>query len=596
MKIKSIYIDGLHNASNKTYNFDDLVYLFGNNGAGKSTVLQAIQFVLLGYIPGTAKNSKEAILRHSPKGDITVKLTFDDGLTLERRLLPGGSRLIVNPEEDFDISAITKELELPIFNFNEFVGQTANKLKEYFIKNILPTANGVLDWQQILADSVADCNFEDRDAIINYGMSLLDDLDGDILEQVVQANAKFKADQSFNKSEIQRLQNTIDSLIYYDDYVGPNNLDDLISKRVAVNALRDQLIKYETASKSMQAAKDALAKSEEQIVSLGGRERYDLCINQYKQLKTLQDDLTVKITETKSQISILNSEISNMDAIIRSEGICTYTKLPCDSMIAKLEVLKKELSAKREEVHIQVAHLEYLSSEYDTCLSNISNYDREIRQFNALWDKIANLTSTVGEIPQAPDTNKTISELDIELEQLDQSRTKLMANIKYNETIDTLTKMKFETELRGEALSKWVKKTDTNGLQTTLMEKPFEELADTMTGYIQQMYGNSNLKAHFNLSTKANSFSFGLIRNNIYIPYDMLSSGEKCLYTLALMICIVNNNKSPLKLLLCDDMFDHLDSTAIENTFASLKNIKDVQFIFAGVKDCNNARDVMIHI
>ena len=76
----------------------------------------------------------------------------------------------------------------------------------------------------------------------------------------------------------------------------------------------------------------------------------------------------------------------------------------------------------------------------------------------------------------------------------------------------------------------------------------------------------------------------------------MLSSGEKCLYTLALMICIVNNNKSPLKLLLCDDMFDHLDSTAIENTFASLKNIKDVQFIFAGVKDCNNARDVMIHI
>ena len=596
MKIKSIYIDGLHNASNKTYNFDDLVYLCGNNGAGKSTVLQAIQFVLLGYIPGTAKNSKEAILRHSPKGDITVKLTFDDGLTLERRLLPGGSRLIVNPEEDFDISAITKELELPIFNFNEFVGQTANKLKEYFIKNILPTANGVLDWQQILADSVADCNFEDRDAIINYGMSLLDDLDGDILEQVVQANAKFKADQSFNKSEIQRLQNTIDSLIYYDDYVGPNNLDDLISKRVAVNALRDQLIKYETASKSMQAAKDALAKSEEQIVSLGGRERYDLCINQYKQLKTLQDDLTVKITETKSQISILNSEISNMDAIIRSEGICTYTKLPCDSMIAKLEVLKKELSAKREEVHIQVAHLEYLSSEYDTCLSNISNYDREIRQFNALWDKIANLTSTVGEIPQAPDTNKTISELDIELEQLDQSRTKLMANIKYNETIDTLTKMKFETELRGEALSKWVKKTDTNGLQTTLMEKPFEELADTMTGYIQQMYGNSNLKAHFNLSTKANSFSFGLIRNNIYIPYDMLSSGEKCLYTLALMICIVNNNKSPLKLLLCDDMFDHLDSTAIENTFASLKNIKDVQFIFAGVKDCNNARDVMIHI
>ena len=66
MKIKSIYIDGLHNAVNKTYDFGDMVYIFGHNGAGKSTILQAIQFALLGYFPGTAK-TKEAMLRHSPK-------------------------------------------------------------------------------------------------------------------------------------------------------------------------------------------------------------------------------------------------------------------------------------------------------------------------------------------------------------------------------------------------------------------------------------------------------------------------------------------------------------------------------------------------
>ena len=40
MKIKSIYIDGLHNAISKTYTFGDIVYIFGNNGAGKSTLLR----------------------------------------------------------------------------------------------------------------------------------------------------------------------------------------------------------------------------------------------------------------------------------------------------------------------------------------------------------------------------------------------------------------------------------------------------------------------------------------------------------------------------------------------------------------------------
>ena len=52
MKIKSVYIDGLHTVHDKTYTFEDITYLHGRNGAGKSTILNAIQFALLGYIPG----------------------------------------------------------------------------------------------------------------------------------------------------------------------------------------------------------------------------------------------------------------------------------------------------------------------------------------------------------------------------------------------------------------------------------------------------------------------------------------------------------------------------------------------------------------
>ena len=110
------------------------------------------------------------------------------------------------------------------------------------------------------------------------------------------------------------------------------------------------------------------------------------------------------------------------------------------------------------------------------------------------------------------------------------------------------------------------------------------------------MYGDKDLTAQFNISNKANSFSFGLMRNGIYIPYDLLSSGEKCLYTLALMICITNRSKSPLKLLLLDDAFDHLDPQTIENTFTTLKNIPDIQFIFAGVQMCQSATDIVLPV
>ena len=62
------------------------------------------------------------------------------------------------------------------------------------------------------------------------------------------------------------------------------------------------------------------------------------------------------------------------------------------------------------------------------------------------------------------------------------------------------------------------------------------------------------------------------------------------------MMYMVKHFESPLKILICDDMFDHLDSQAIENTFMALKQINDIQFIFAGVKECKNAEDVMVRV
>ena len=64
----------------------------------------------------------------------------------------------------------------------------------------------------------------------------------------------------------------------------------------------------------------------------------------------------------------------------------------------------------------------------------------------------------------------------------------------------------------------------------------------------------------------------------------MLSSGEKCLFTLALLMSIARFSDSDLKLIMIDDLFDHLDDANIDRVFESLLNVSDMQLIFAGVK------------
>lgn len=602
MKIKSIYIDGLHNAVNKTYNFGDIVYIFGNNGAGKSTILQAIQFALLGYIPGTAKNSKEALLRHSPKGKIEVTISLkdtenDSDIIVNRRVNAKTTEVNTIPGNVY-ISDIIQDIELPIFNFNEFVGQTANKLKEYFIKNILPTVDNVIDWEKTLSDSISDCNFENKDEILKYGMTLIPIIGDthDILEQVIQANARFKEEQSFNKTELQRLQNTIDSLIYYDDYVGPTDIASLNSDLLSLNAIRDQLIKYESAAKATQAAKDEYDALRNDLAVSGGREAYDKYISTLETLKQRESEISSEIAKKADKLSAMRAIDDSSASIINSKGVCPYTKDSCKSIMNKIEELRNESVSRKAEILEETGELENLRVDLETNRTTIRQYESVIRNITTMWDRLKTLNKILVDTPEKPNTDKSVADLDAEIQQINDNIKKLSANIEYNKTIDMITKLKYEAELKGTALAKWVKATDTNGLQTSLMEEPFNQLATVMTSYIQKMYNRNDIEAHFNISTKANSFSFGLIRDNVYIPYDLLSSGEKCLYTLALMICITNNSKSPLKLLICDDMFDHLDSNAIETTFTALKEVHDIQFIFAGVKECSNAQEFILTV
>ena len=84
MKIEKIRIRNMHNVKDETYDLSqNTTYFIGENGAGKTTILQAIQLALLGYIPGFSKTN-ESIMKHSNDIMMVIEASFDNGVIITR--------------------------------------------------------------------------------------------------------------------------------------------------------------------------------------------------------------------------------------------------------------------------------------------------------------------------------------------------------------------------------------------------------------------------------------------------------------------------------------------------------------------------------
>jgi recombinational DNA repair ATPase RecF len=158
----------------------------------------------------------------------------------------------------------------------------------------------------------------------------------------------------------------------------------------------------------------------------------------------------------------------------------------------------------------------------------------------------------------------------------------------FNELSDKLTSEKFELENDIKCLNDWVKLTGANGLQNRLIAAPFSQLKDDMTDYLTKFF-KDDVAAAFNVSEKNNSFSFGITRDSKYVEYASLSSGEKCLFTLAMMNCLLKCSGCDLQVIIVDDLLDHLDGDNATQLFDLISSQHGVQYILAGVQPCATA-------
>lgn len=611
MKIKSVSIAGMHHIASKTYEFNDINYLHGPNGAGKSTVLNAIQLAILGYIPGTAKQTA-AIFQHASQPEMEIKVTFDDDRYIKRRWTAKGKSVVTTVTGSFDedsIPSIIGDLELPIFNFSELMGLTANKLKDWFI-NFLPPASMQINWKEELIDSLKGMQISD-DKLLPSALTELETNDGrNLIEKIQAFNSQMKANQTFLKSEISRSEATIQSLIYYDEE-GIQGDDEY---------LEGEIQKCQSRISELTSEKERMIQAN-QIIASNNRARSMIAAMESKtqvnvdELKTRRDnilssinDLESSVQDEKSQLidktikkNQIQSEIDSRNGITRSGGICPYTNTSCESIASMVAKFMDEINQMESEIATidsEYAELQSSLQKKQQAVQDLKNQlrmlDQQISDVSNAQTSLENTRSMIQPEPDMTQFNDTAF-YSQEIDRLNTQISKIRANQQYNKLIDTLTSGKYGLENSLEVYKCWAKLTDPNGLQTKVMDAPFKNLAEEMNKYLQIMF-SSDVKCNFNLEQRANSFSFGINRSGRYIPYDLLSSGEKTMFALALMLCIVDKSSSDLKILIVDDMLDHLDNSRADEVFKSLGQVQDIQVIVAGVKESANTAQYIIEV
>lgn len=630
MYISRVSIKGIHNVSSKTYDLDKMTYLYGSNGAGKSTVLQSIQLCLLGYIPGTNKTSS-AIMSHSNGNEMSVTVTVVDdnnSFDINRSFIRTGTKIVDKvsiSDNSYNLDDIIGDISLPIFDWNEFTNLTANKMKDWFIK-FLPSGDDIVSWERELNDLTG--VFPPSDMVDEY-IDLINDIDHDSsVDWVSKVNTLLKDRLSYSKAVLDEKEKSINALIRYEDDDIPSDGSDLstfveslrVRKRNNDNVIMQQnkkIQEYTEAQKQnsyMTAMIDACNSgilSEDELTDVKSKiesKRSDI-ESSNDVLESLQTKLASEkqeYEESKFDDSIVEkkSAMSKLLDVLKSNGTCPYTKESCKTITTR--------KAEAHDTYISLkAELDDLLSKKQTLEDSIKTDENEIRTIQSTLAQMKNSLELLNKQITNSESNKSkieefkskqvesisseeyrnivesIDSLKCDNEDLTRKITKIEANIQYNRVIDSLTSEKSELEDTITILKAWIKHTGENGLQTTLAMNPFKNMERSMDSYLQTMFG-SGVSCKFNVTNKANSFSFGIVRDRSYIPYDLLSTGEKTLYTFALMLYLVDSSSSPLHIMLMDDFLDHLDYNRLDSLFKVLSSgTIETQIIMAGVRNCD---------
>jgi DNA repair exonuclease SbcCD ATPase subunit len=607
MKIRKITIRGMHNVVQKEYTFDNITYLIGPNGSGKSTVLQAIQLALLGYVPMTGK-AKGSVFQHMSGKTMQIILELADGdksVTITRMFFSNGgkntSEVMVDPEGT-SLDAIVNDLELPIFNFNELLGMTANMQKDWFIK-FLPEVEDDQGVELKLMESLNDLHLDPQ---AEFVISLMQQwheyraMTGGVSAALAHFNNYLKSVRQLKLTEQTRVSGTINSLIRYDDESSDEGILEAVKEeRRKVRAHRDHVADYLHKKAQYDRVQAELQRfSMNDQLPLEENPDYIAANSALLQVQQKMTDLSDAIIRLRGRRDQYRDQMAPLEALLKStDGTCPFTKSICDSIKGLLDDARTSHALIQEDYLGVSNRIIDMEKELEGLRKQMMQLGQDLSQIRVNHDNYLHISAMQIEAPVAPEGSTDLAEIDAIITDLEHRIGHITANVQYAKLADTMTKDKFKVDLELEVLKRLIAATGPNGIQSALSVRPFAHLAVDMCNYTSPIFGDKRTPK-FIISEKANSFSFGLqnTETNDYVPFSLLSSGEKCVVSTALMMAIINRAKSPLKVLMIDDLFDHLDDQNHDILTAMLASHPEIQYILAGVVGCANDHVTLISI
>lgn len=605
MIIKKVEIMNMHHIDFASYNFEDLNYLYGLNGAGKSTILQAIQLGLLGYIPGTGKRNAD-IIKHKRPGttrmevDLTLESDSSEYIRIRRiytATKTGASCKCEFYPEDYDeklIQNMLSKVELPVFNFEEFLNLTPNALKKWFLDYVPSGGDDNLDIEKELLSYTKDNTENIPDEIIQDLIHSIHfpNSSQDTVERLKDINTQLKDLLKFKKIEQDTNQKTINSLIFYPDATFTRTVEE---RESLMHKLNENIVEFRSAKRDLESNTAINNALQERYKDLPEDESGDEVISS---LRSQLDEIASKIQECNESSENLRLHLAELSQAMKvitpflnSNGVCPITSEMCDSISSKLDDYKNQYEELHSEYIETDSKIKQLTSDKTKLVTEYNSLQNELLQRQKLYIDRNNLRSRLVDVDDTVDYDFCIEDATRQLEELQDEQAQYLANNKYNTCIKSFESMKYKLEIEMQVIKLWINHTSESGLQSNYMTDPLNNIIEELNEYLVTLFNDNTISAYFNVESKSNSFSFGVQRDGVYIPYDLLSSGEKCMYLVAFISYLAST--SPVNVVLVDDLFDHLDRPNLKFIIDGMKSISSVQYIIAGVQDID-ANDVNV--
>lgn len=589
--IKSIRLKNFKCFSNFEVHFDKTVtYLNGMNGEGKSSIIEGIQLALLGYIPGHSKKLSDIFKFSSDKNYMSVSITYDNlgkDYTIKRTYTNVNGKISCsidkNDLQDL-MSILDVDLETTIFNFKEFIQWSANKQKQWLLNFLQKSENTVtVNWRSEIDNIISANNLiPDELFILEISSELPQTLN---FLKIKECNDMIKDRIAEERAIQQSAENTLQevelSLSAYS--CACNDKEELSEELYHVTEELSKLNyckKVITHNKSIQCKLDDYAdlsdaKENDKIYTTSVDNVTEIS-NKIKELNEEYQRVCAKYKEIEYELITLEKS---------TQTTCPILAIQCDKLVeheeaARLNIQRlrnqqHELDLKKSEINNEISEYKDIVSKFEDTLKMLSNRyeERDSLRNSMIVENIPNdiTESNIDDYIQYKETER------------ENLHDRLNDAIEYStlvKTSESMENQKIQSKIRLDLLKELDKLTGQNGLQAKLGKAAVADFLDSLSKTASLFYKNSDYYIDVE-NEKSNSFDFGIVKDGNKISYDTLSSGEQCVYMVALLSAILKLSTA-CKLLLIDDVFDHLDEEKIKTVIKFAESQSDIQYIFAG--------------